>query len=99
MAVYYAVDIGVLFEYLTMDVPFDIPFTGIRVYSAAVGDIVLYQVGTRRDERWGHVGRQKVSIWIVWMADGDVAECIDDILIMENVVGRDEGAIDLAGLC
>lgn len=95
MAVNDAIDVWIPLEYFAVDIAFDVASPGVWVYSATVGDVVLDQIGVRGDERGCHISREQVGVWIVRMAHRDVAECVDDILVMEDVVRCDEGAIYL----
>ena len=51
------------------------------------------------DERGRHAARDQEALGILRMAHGDMAEAVDDALLVENVIGIDEivddGGIDL----
>jgi hypothetical protein len=82
-------------EHFTMDEPLRVALLSIRIYSRTIVDIVFDQVFGRRDDSRGHVAAHDVDIGLFGVTYGDVAVCVDDIVVMEDVVSRDELAAEL----
>jgi hypothetical protein len=86
MAVDHAIDVRKPLEQLAMDESLGIPLLGFRIYSRAVADVVLDQVGWRRDDAGGHITTHDVDVRILGVPDRDVAVCVDDIVVVQDVV-------------
>lgn len=56
----------------------------------AVADVVFGEVlGARNEGRWGFAGHEKCT-GIERVAHGDVAEAVENGVVVEDMVGRDE---------
>jgi hypothetical protein len=82
-------------EHFTVDEPLGVALLSLRVDSRAIGDVILDQVFGRRHDSRGHVAAHDVDIWLFRVPYRDVAVCVDDIVVVEDVVGGDELAAEL----
>lgn len=65
-------------------------FLGVRVNGARVLDVVLDEVIRALDERGRHVARHDVDIFVLRVPHRDVTIGVDNVLIVQYVIRRDE---------
>ena len=70
----------------------------VEVYSGRVLHIILDQIIGSGYARWSEIATHDVSIWISGVPDRDVAICIEDAMVVKDVVCCDELAFQLGGL-
>jgi hypothetical protein len=95
MTVDHTIDSWELLEHLAMDEALRVAFLRIGVDSRAIADVVFDQIFRRRDDSRGHVAAHDVDIWPFGVPYRDVAVCVDDIVVVEDVVCCDELAAEL----
>ena len=95
MTVNHAIDARKFLEHLAMDEPLGVTLLGIRVDSRAVRDVILNQIFGRRDDSRGHVAAHDVDVRPLGVPYGDMAVCIDDIVVVEDVICCYERATEL----
>ena len=60
-------------------------------HCGAVADGGFVEIGETLDEGWRWVARHEGGGVVVGVADGDMAETVDDVVVVEDVVCCDEG--------
>ena len=87
MGVHYTVDAGILLEDLAVDAAFEVSFRYAVLDGRGIFDVVFDYVGGGRDESGGNGVRKKKSVWVGGIAQGYVAVGIEDVVVVEDVVG------------
>lgn len=96
MTVHHAIDPGKPLEHLAVDEPLRVALFGSGGRDrGGVLDAVLDQVVRRGDQPGSHVPAHKVDIWLLRVANGDVAVGVDHILSVQDVVGCYEFSFQL----
>lgn len=96
MTVHDTIDPGKPLEHLAVDESLRVAlFRSGGRDRGRVLDAVLDQVVRRGDQPGSHVPAHKVDIWLLRVADGDVAVGVDDILLVQDVVGCYEFSFQL----
>jgi hypothetical protein len=95
MTVDHTIDSWELLEHLAMDEALRVALLCAGVDSRAVGDVVFDQVFRRRDDCRGHVAAHDIHIALFGVPYRNVAVCVDDIVVVEDVVCCDELAAEL----
>ena len=87
MGVHDAVDAGILLEDFAVDAALEVSFRYAVLDGRGIFDVVFDYVGGRRDEGGGDRVRKKESVWVAGIAQGYVAVGIEDVVVVEDVVG------------
>jgi hypothetical protein len=95
MTMDHTIDFWELLEHLAMDEALRVALLRIGVDSRAIGDVIFDQIFRRRDDSRGHVAAHDVNIWPFRVPYRDVAVCVDDIVVVEDVVCCDKLAAEL----
>jgi hypothetical protein len=95
VTVNHTIDFWELFEHLAMDKALRVALLRIGIDGRAIGDVVFDQIFRRRDDCRGHVAAHDVDIWLFGVPYRDVTICIDDIVVVEDVVCCNELAAEL----
>lgn len=98
MTVYHAIDLGVHLKNLPMNESLRVAHLCIEVYSGRVLYIILDQIIGSGYARWSEIATHDVSVWISRVPDRDMTICIEDAMVVKNVVCCDELAFQLSGL-
>lgn len=69
-----------------MNESFRISLFGIGINGGGIFDVILDEIVGGRDDTWSHVSAHDVDIGVLRVANGDVAVCIDDGVVVEDVV-------------
>lgn len=87
VGVHYGVDAGIFLEDLAVDAAFEVSFRYAVLDGRGIFDVVFDYVARGRDEGGGNGVRKEKSVWIGGIAQGYVAVGIEDMVIVEDVVG------------
>lgn len=82
-------------EHFAVDESLGVALFSVGVHCRAIGDVVFDQIIGRRYNSRSHVAAHDVDIRLVGVSYGDVAVCVDDIVIVEDVVCCNELAAEL----
>ena len=80
MAVDYGMYVLETRQYFAMDATFGVAFWRVGVDRLSIFDVVVHQVSLTRDCAWCNVPGHEKPAWVVWVAHGDVAKCIEDTI-------------------
>lgn len=89
------IDAGKALVELAVDEAFAIALLGVGVNCAGVRDMVMDQVRRRGDKSGCHISTHDVDGRIGRVTGRDVAVSIDDAMIVEDVICRDELFVNL----
>lgn len=87
MRVHDAVHAGILLEYLAVDAAFLVALRNVPLDGGRIFDTVLDDVGRGRYEGGGDGVREVEGARVGGVAEGDVAVGVEDVLVVEDVVG------------
>ena len=85
----HTVDIRIAFVKLAVDEPLDIAFRRFFIHWVGILDVVFLDVFSTCDKSWSERTRDEKRRWVLGVANTDMSVCIEDLLMVEDVVCGD----------